>query len=123
MVDNFWGQFWLSLAFTLFLTSIIVWGVICFIKYKWFQISMILGVFFASIFTMFMARSFVNCCRDFSYVINHTYIEEKAIIEDITITKGRFGEEVNRGAKVRLLDSNEYIYFDIEVINWYRLTS
>ena len=61
-----------------------------------------------------MVSKFIACCKDYTYAKNDTYIEENAIIEEITIAKDRFGEEVNRGAKVRLLDSNEYINFDIE---------
>lgn len=118
MVSAYWASFWGSIGFAVLCAFLFILGIIYMVKdWEWVikrlfpYICGLLVFLFLSVVCVYQIK---NMCKDYSYVRNHTYIEEKAIIEEITITKGRFGEEVNRGAKVRLLDSNEYIYFDIE---------
>lgn len=84
-----------------------------FLKKKIWRVLFIIGAFVLFIFNIFFINIFIKCCKNFTYVINNTYIEEKTKVVEYTTTSS-FGydgidEQENSKPKFYLIDKDDYI--------------
>ena len=84
-----------------------------FLKKKIWRVLFIIGAFVLFIFNIFFINNFIKCCKNFTYVINNTYIEEKTKVVEYTTTFS-FGydgidEQENSKPKFYLIDKDDYI--------------
>ena len=63
------------------------------------------------------ANTFSLCCKDYKYVSNNTYLEEKAKVVEFTVSRFDYdgnGRQVNNKPKFYLIDKNEYIVLNVK---------
>lgn len=75
------------------------------------------------VFVFFVAVSclnFVRCCRDYRYVTNDTYVEEKAKVVEFTYSKRDYdgnGQIINAKPKFLIVDKGEYIILNAKNVD------
>jgi len=63
------------------------------------------------------ANKFTLCCKDYNYISNNTYIEEKAKVVEFTISCFDYdgsGKQENSKPKFYLIEKDEYIVLNVK---------
>ena len=128
MVSRYWYLFYLSLFGTIF--GITLFFLAHFFKKRVFfkrygKISGVVLLIISSVliiwFTMYCCDLFQRCCKDYVYIENNTYIEERARVIEFTVVKrdqDGNGEIRYREPKFFLIDKDEYVVLyvnDVEI--------
>ena len=121
MVRDYWMLFYLTLIglivfFSLFVLELIFAKNIFLCK-KNGVILLIISLGFTSAFIALCASVFTLCCKDYNYVSNNTYIEEKAEVVEFTASRIDYdgsGREEKRKPKFYLIEKDEYIILNVK---------
>ena len=68
-------------------------------------------------FSTLYASKFTLCCKDYNYVSNNTYIEEKAKVVEFTVSRIDYdgnGMQRNSKPKFYLIEKDEYIVLNVK---------
>ena len=116
MVKNYWALFYLTLIGMVIFISIFVLGFIfakkLFLDKKYGIILLIVCSCITFAFSVSCFNIFTLCCKDYKYVSNNTYMEEKAKVVEFTVTRFNYdgnGRQENSKPKFYLIDKDEYI--------------
>ncbi len=116
MEKDFWALFIVMLLGSIACFLIIVFGII--FSKKFFlnkEYGLVWFIIFLCILVALMGLCvtlFVRCCKDLDYVLNQTYIEERARVTDFMYKKRDYdgnGQITYRRPKFYLIDKDEYI--------------
>ena len=67
--------------------------------------------------SVWCASTFSLCCKDYNYVVNNTYIEEKAKVVEFTVSRFDYdgsGRQENSKPKFYLIEKDEYIVLNVK---------
>lgn len=115
MVKNYWTFFYFTLIGMIICISLFVIGIIfakkIFLDKKYGVILLIISSCITFTFGAWFVSKFTSCCKDYNYVSNNTYIEEKAKVVEFTVYHfdDVNGRQENRRPKFYLIDKDEYI--------------
>lgn len=125
MVKNYWGLFYLTLFGMIINVLLFVLGLVfakkIFLNKKYGIILLIICSCVSFAFSTLYASKFTLCCKDYNYVSNNTYIEEKAKVVEFTVSRIDYdgnGMQENSKPKFYLIEKDEYIVLyakDVEV--------
>ncbi len=123
MINNYWSLFNLSLIGTILFAIFIILELIfmkkIFLNKKYGIFGLIVSICLFSTLGVLCASKFVLCYKDYEYVSNKTYIEEKAKV--VRFTESHFdydgnGEVSYSKPKFYLIDKDEYIILNIKEV-------
>lgn len=116
MVKNYWTLFYLTLIGMIIFISLFVLGFIfakkIFLDKKYGIVLLIICSCITFAFSAWCASIFALCCKDYDYVSNNTYMEEKAIVVEFTVSRIDYdgnGRQEYSKPKFHLIDRDEYI--------------
>lgn len=123
MVKNYWLLFYLTLIGMIIFVSLFIIGFIFAKKVlldKKYGIILLIVCSCAS-FTLstLCISKFILCCKDYNYVFNNTYIEEKAKVVEFTVSSFDYdgsGKQENSNPKFYLIDKDEYIVLNVKYV-------
>ena len=120
MVKNYWSSFFItligSIAFIILLILGFVFAKKIFLNKKYGIILLIICSFISLMFSVACIKDFNLCCKDYEYVKNNTYIEERAKVIEFTESYFDYdgnGQQINRRPKFYLIDKDEYVILNI----------
>lgn len=116
MVKNYWTLFCLTLIGTIVFFSIFVLGLIfmkkIFLTKKYGLILLIITSCVLITLIVLCVSKFSLCCKDYQYVKNNAYLEEKAMVVEFMESHFDYdgnGEQSYSKPKFYLIEKNEYI--------------
>ena len=121
MVKNYWTLFYLTLIGMIVFALLFILGFIfkkkLFSGKKYGIILLIVCSCVSFALSTLCASKFGLCCKDYNYVVNNTYIEEKARV--VEFTASRFdhdgsGRQENSKPKFHLIEKDEYIVLNVK---------
>ena len=125
MVKVYWELFYLTLIGMITCMLLFILGFVfakrVFLGKQYGVILLIICSCISFALSSSFAVNFVACCKDYRYVSNNTYIEEKAKVIEFTVSRIDYdgnGRRVNREPKFYLIEKDEYIVLyekDVEV--------
>ena len=125
MVRNYWALFYLTLIGMIIFVLLFILGFIfakkVFLNKKYGIILLILCSCASFALSILCANTFTLCCKDYCYVSNNTYMEEKATVVAFTYSRIHYdgnGRRENSSPKFYLIEKDEYIVLhakDVEV--------
>lgn len=121
MVRNYWALFYLTLIGMIIFVLLFILGFIfakkVFLNKKYGIILLILCSCASFALSILCANTFTLCCKDYCYVSNNTYIEEKAKVVEFTVSRIDYdgsGRLENRKPKFYLIEKDEYIVLNVK---------
>ena len=121
MVKNYWTLFYLTIIGTIIFISLFVLCLIfmkkIFLNKKYGVILLIICSCLTFSLSILFASKFVLCCKDYKYVSNDTYIEERAKVIEFTVSRFDYdgnGRQENSKPKFYLIDKDEYIVLNMK---------
>ncbi len=116
MAKNYWTLCCLSLIGTIIFAFLFVLGLVFMKKLFGEKRYSILLLLTCSCITFSLCllntNNFIDCCKDYKYVAENTFIEETAIVVEFTVSRIDYdgnGERINSKPKFYLIDKDEYI--------------
>jgi hypothetical protein len=120
MVKNYWILFCLTLIGMIVCISLFVLGFLfakkIFLDKKNGIILLILSSCISLALSVLCASTFSLCCKDYKYVSNNTYLEEKAKVVEFTVSRFDYdgsGRQEHRKPKFYLVEKEEYIVLNV----------
>ena len=114
MVKNYWALFYLTLIGMIIFVSLFILGFVfskkIFLDKKYGAILLIICSCISFALSTLCASKFTLCCKDYNYVSNNTYIEEKAKVVNFTVSCFDYdgsGRQENNKPKFYLIEKNE----------------
>ena len=121
MVEEYWTLFCLTLigtiVFALAFTLVIVFAKRILLIRKSGIFLLIICLCITFVLSAVSARVFALCCKDYVYVSNNTYIEEKAKVVEFTVSRFDYdgsGKQEKRKPKFYLIAKDEYIVLNVK---------
>ena len=116
MVNNYWTLFYLTLIGMIIFVSLFILGFVfakkIFLDKKYGIILLIVCSCVSFTLSALCASKFWLCCKDYQYVKNNTYLEEKAMVVEFMESHFDYdgnGEKSYSKPKFYLIEKNEYI--------------
>lgn len=123
MAKNYWTLCCLSLIGTIIFAFLFVLGLVFMKKLFGEKRYSILLLLTCSCITFSLCllntNNFINCCKDYKYVAENTFIEETAIVVEFTVSRIDYdgnGERINSKPKFYLIDKDEYIVLNAKKV-------
>ncbi len=121
MVKNYWTLFYLTLIGMLLHILLFIFGFVfakkVFLNKKYGIILLIVCSCVSFALSTLYASKFILCCKDYTYVTNNTYIEEKAKVVEFTVSHFDYdgsGKQENSNPKFYLIEKEEYIVLNVK---------
>lgn len=121
MIKNYWALFYLTLIGMIIFVSLFILGFVfskkIFLDKKYGAILLIICSCISFALSTMCASKFTLCCKDYNYVSNNTYIEEKAKVVNFTVSCFDYdgsGRQENNKPKFYLIEKNEYIVLNVK---------
>lgn len=121
MVKNYWTLFYLTLIGMIIFVSLFILGFVfakkLFLDKKYGIILLIVCSCVSFALSTLCASKFGLCCKDYNYVVNNTYIEEKAKVVEFTVSRFDYdgsGRQENSKPKFYLIEKDEYIVLNVK---------
>ena len=125
MVKNYWTLFYLTLIGMIIFISLFFLGFLfakkLFLGKKYGIILLIVCSCITFAFSALCVSKFTLCCKDYNYVANNTYIEEKAMVVEFTVSRFDYdgsGRQENSKPKFYLIEKDEYIVLNVKDVEW-----
>ena len=121
MVKNYWTLFYLTSIGMIIFISLFFLGFLfakkLFLGKKYGIILLIVCSCITFAFSALCVSKFTLCCKDYNYVANNTYIEEKAMVVEFTVSRFDYDGSVrqeNSKPKFYLIEKDEYIVLNVK---------
>ena len=121
MVKNYWTLFCLTSIGMIVFISLFVLGFLfakkIFLDKKNGIILLIFSSCISLALSVWCASTFSLCCKDYKYVANNTYLEEKAKVVEFTVSRFDYdgsGRQEHIKPKFYLVEKEEYIVLNVK---------
>lgn len=121
MLKNYWTLFYLSLIGAVVFLCLFTLGFIFMKKVFLVKKNGLILLVASSVASLFLViicvNMFIRCCKDYHYVVNNTYLEEKAQVVEFTHSRRDYdgnGQIIYRKPKFYLIDRDEYIVLNVK---------
>ena len=124
MVKNYWTLFCVTLIGMIIFISLFVLGFIfakkVFLDKKYGIVLLIVFSIVLFALSTLCISKFTLCCKDYKYVSNNAYIEEKAKVVQFTVSRFDYdgsGRQENSKPKFYLIEKDEYIVLNVKDVD------
>ncbi len=120
MVKTYWSLFYLSLAGIIVFVSLFVLGFVFMKRVSGKKYGGLLLIVCSCITVSLVAISAVNfaqCLKDYHYISDNTFVEEKAVVVEFTVSRIDYdgnGQQVNSNPKFYLIEKDQYIILHVK---------